>query len=569
MQSGPVQVKWYFGDGDSSTASSVVHNYQTHGVYFPQLITESDNGCLDTMDGRVEVYAMPVATFALSDTALCYKDHSISVFNNASIAEGQMTYRWDFGDGIQKDTNEYEVKHAYAQYGKYRITFTATSEKACADTSDKEVEIYESPVAQFQLPDSLQCLRSNAFSFNSDTKMQSGPVQVKWYFGDGNSSTASSVVHSYQTHGVYFPQLVTESNKGCLDTMDGRVEVYAMPVAGFTVNASQQCLRDNRFEFGNASSIPVGSFQNQWSFGDGALDDVFEPIHVYDDHGAYDVQLIVTSDKGCADSVMQPMLVFEMPIADFQVDTACKGEDNVFRSAVYWPLNEAGTYQWFIGNSSYNDSVVRHQFPNSGAYPAMLIVKTINGCLDTAEKLNAAVVWPHTIIEFAMERALDSLKWVKYEIQDQSQGFEPFSYEWTFSDGQVFREEGFNVLIGDTGKVVLRIQITDDKGCRVDSMIEFVNYPVNTAFIPGAFTPNKDGLNDVFKITGLYYLKAFELKIFDRWGELLFASDNVENGWDGTFMGKPVQNGVYIYTLYYKNLEYKKKFHKGIISVIR
>ena len=77
--------------------------------------------------------------------------------------------------------------------------------------------------------------------------------------------------------------------------------------------------------------------------------------------------------------------------------------------------------------------------------------------------------------------------------------------------------------------------------------IEFQRCPSPDVYIPNAFTPNGDGLNDFFKIETIAEFKEFKMYIYDRWGELLFESDDKNYGWDGTYKGKPVQKGVYVY----------------------
>jgi gliding motility-associated-like protein len=70
-------------------------------------------------------------------------------------------------------------------------------------------------------------------------------------------------------------------------------------------------------------------------------------------------------------------------------------------------------------------------------------------------------------------------------------------------------------------------------------------------FVPTAFTPNRDRKNDLFKILGTEIVSSLHLKIFNRWGELVFETRDKANGWDGTYRGKYAPNGTYIYLLEY------------------
>ncbi len=89
-----------------------------------------------------------------------------------------------------------------------------------------------------------------------------------------------------------------------------------------------------------------------------------------------------------------------------------------------------------------------------------------------------------------------------------------------------------------------------------------------TFFKPNAFSPNADGINDVFFPKGDGFDK-YHLSIFDRWGNELFASDNPSIAWDGTFEGKPVQSGVYNYKIWVEKQGYDARKYIGQVTVLR
>src|SRR5690606_30422662 len=87
--------------------------------------------------------------------------------------------------------------------------------------------------------------------------------------------------------------------------------------------------------------------------------------------------------------------------------------------------------------------------------------------------------------------------------------------------------------------------------------------------IPNAFSPNSDGLNDVFNINGPH-ISNVRLEIYNRWRELLFISnDGINNGWDGTFMGESCQENIYVYVVKYNNKEGYDRLAKGTIHLMR
>jgi gliding motility-associated-like protein len=118
---------------------------------------------------------------------------------------------------------------------------------------------------------------------------------------------------------------------------------------------------------------------------------------------------------------------------------------------------------------------------------------------------------------------------------------------------------------------VMLIAYSDNQAC-ADTMIKDITVipeKDKEFFAPGSFSPNGDGLNEIFIITGVgIYDVTFE--IYDRWGELLFTShDGTKIGWDGTYRGNPVPEGIYVYIIKYKNIQNHIKNSKGTIHLMR
>jgi gliding motility-associated-like protein len=87
-------------------------------------------------------------------------------------------------------------------------------------------------------------------------------------------------------------------------------------------------------------------------------------------------------------------------------------------------------------------------------------------------------------------------------------------------------------------------------------------------YVPNAFSPNGDGINDLFQVftTGV---KVFNLKVFDRWGELVYESDNLGSGWNGKYKGTLMEPGVYVYLVNVTFLDFTTKAVKGSLMLVR
>lgn len=109
----------------------------------------------------------------------------------------------------------------------------------------------------------------------------------------------------------------------------------------------------------------------------------------------------------------------------------------------------------------------------------------------------------------------------------------------------------------------------NNEGCRAEDNV-LVEVLYDTQFwIPNAFTPNADDNNDVFMVYGKN-IKTLDMKIFNRWGELIFGSDNPEIGWDGTYKGAMQAPGVYIYIVNATFInDSPAKIQKGSIMLLK
>ena len=115
------------------------------------------------------------------------------------------------------------------------------------------------------------------------------------------------------------------------------------------------------------------------------------------------------------------------------------------------------------------------------------------------------------------------------------------------------------------------ITATDNFGCQRTFTVNVVEQKCSDCelYIPSAFTPNGDGLNDMFKATSYCNFSNFDLQIFNRWGEKIFESSNSNTGWDGTYLGSKMLSGVYVYFVSYSTASHTSKTAKGTVALIR
>ncbi len=248
--------------------------------------------------------------------------------------------------------------------------------------------IMPSPLSNFTVQSNgvpvLGICAGSTFDFvNSSTIM--APYSIAswlWDFGDGNTSTAQSPSYTYTAPGTYTVTLAATSDSGCVNNFTQVVTVAPFPVPAFTV--VDEC-ENVLSTFIDGTTLGAGVISSwQWNFGDGTTSTLQNPTHQYTAFGPYTVQLIVTSNLGCVDSISTTTNIFEVPVANFTPTGACE-----FDPATFVDLStiSAGalTWEWDFGDMSGTSLLQSpsYNYGSSGTFQVELIVESINGCRDS------------------------------------------------------------------------------------------------------------------------------------------------------------------------------------------
>ena len=200
----------------------------------------------------------------------------------------------------------------------------------------------------------------------------------------------------------------------------------------------------------------------------------------------------------------------------------------------------------------------------NGNYSVTLTVQNADGCEIT--RTNTIEVFKNPEADFSYSPEDIYISQPEVFFNDLSIG-NVVGWDWTLGDGESSNAQNPVHNYTDGGTYTVTLYIEDDNGC-VDSTEQLVTVKDELLlFIPTAFTPNGDGVNDVFRLSGLGIVNA-NVKIYNRWGEKLIDEDNF-SGWDGTYMGEPAQTGVYIYTVTIMDTRGKRTYKKGEIHLVR
>jgi len=281
-----------------------------------------------------------------------------------------------------------QTTYQVTQSGSYYATvfsFVGCSSK----TPVKVITVHDNPVAGFSVTSAGgQCFNNNQFVFSNTSTISSGTMQYNWDFGDGNTSTATNVNHNYTQTGTYRIRLLVTSDNGCVDSFFRTVNVYPNASVSFSVDKNAQCFAGNKFTFTNSTTVEAGAvLQYYWTMGDGNTSTASDVTYSYIFPGVYTVKLLVTTDKGCADSISNDVTVYPSPVAGFTVNSAqqCFGGNDFALTNTTTVL--AGTLQYFWNFGDGNTAAgmnVNHSYAGSGDYRIKMLATSDNGgCADS------------------------------------------------------------------------------------------------------------------------------------------------------------------------------------------
>jgi len=372
--------------------------------------------------------------------------------------------------------------------------------------------------------------------------------------------------HEWRNHALIntvkreFQFVVTNCSKAVvadIPILTDQPNVYLIDCMDYTIN------------FLNTST---GGFAYNWYFGDIVSSDTstdFQPTYTYHDTGSFLVRLIVNKGSTCPDSIARIVKVYPKFTSDFKVSgVQCPGSPLQFTdltSATYKPIN-FWEYRFGDGDTAFQANPI-HTYNQGGNYYVTFISTNTKGCSDTAVK--------EILVERFKPFAGDDTVIVQNEyINFDASGGNKFY--WTAGNDVthigILNNDTIGNPIGtfnDTGKFQLNLHVVSPLGCIGDTTIRIQVVPYAEFFMPTAFTPNGDGLNDYFHPIHAGYRSLTNFRIYDRWGELVFDTHDWLPGWDGKKGSALLPMGVYFWEITTINRYGKEESFKGDVTLIR
>jgi gliding motility-associated-like protein len=569
---------WDFGvlgtNTDVSSAFQPSFTYPGDGTYTAMLVVNPGWPCTDTAYMEIIVNNELQVSWD-SDDSLCIFGNSFD-FVATSSGEPTTIYTWDFGaNATPTGATGINVNGVNFSTGGYHpVTVTAVDDLCIGEFIDS-IYIFPEPIAEIILPPDFEC---DGLTIDFGNNSQNS-ITYDWDFGvvgiGTDVSTDFEPTYTFPGPGTYTITLVSSSSPGCAATATETITLNEPLVVSFTSEDSL-CITTNSFNFdGTVSGPPTSIFT--WDFGPNASisnsNDIDVPNVVFDTTGAILITLTGTFED-CIESITQEIYIFSSPIIDFDI---APGLQCAPFNAQFIDLSSAETtiyYNWDFGDGSTSTlQNPSHLYNNVGNYPVTLSINTLAGCIETLTLTQDDLVnvRPRPVAGFSVDPDYTDICHSVIQFTDQSSGGNDWFY-W-YDDGTFFSkgpQSPFHTYVTPGSHYPTQV-VTNEYGCK-DTASSYLYIEPFTIYAPNTFTPDGDAFNNTFLPIVYLPVERWELQIFNRWGELVFETDDVDEAWDGTTQnGRMSQDGTYIWKLVYVSCEplNPEQLATGHITLVR
>jgi len=545
--------------------------------------TASTAGYTDNQSIKnVVVYTEMPPSFAGNPTAICPGD-TISL---GGTVDSTYAYSWFPSTGLNDTSSSAPLLHlsndsANSQVHTYYVKTAFTSNPGCASLDSVAIKIYPKPKINFINPEICLHDALAQFTDSSYTKDNSTlPFIYNWNFGDPNAqpsnpntSSLQNPAHHYSAEGNYMVGLEVTNSKGCTDSIAKIFTVNgAVPKSVFDVTGASGLCSNRSVQLTNQSSVDFGTITKVelfWgdSSGISTMDETPYPgkeyYHNYppaltSTDSAFTIKMVAFSGISCQDEVSEQIKVLRAPQIQYAPIAAVCDNSSPFSITPYATVPDLQGSFSYLGTAVSPNGLFNPKQAGAGNATVFYQFIATNNCMDSGSQ-------QITIVPSPKVNAGTDLYLLKNEtgqIQATATG-NNLQYSWYPS---IYLNNGtiLQPSVTPLDNVTYTLTVTGTGGCMDSSTVSVKILPEPQ--IPNAFTPNNDGLNDTWGIPYLNLYARCDVKIFNRYGQLIFHSQGYHQPWDGTFKGEPMPVGAYVYIIDTKR---QKKLYTGIVTLIR
>lgn len=542
---------WDFGvnflTNDTSNIHSPTYTFPSYGTYTVSLIVYNTayGFCKDSTKKVINVNPLLQPTLQPTYSS-CFKSNNFN-FNVGGSFHPSATFNWNF-------TSNYNSPNIFSNNTTAHFTTDSTKQISvivnqfgCKDTLTAIVS-FTNPIANIYTGN-LNCNEKKLSFLNTCNNANT----FFWNFGDLTTSTDTSSQispqYTYPNYGNYTVTIIAK-NGICIDSTKQQINVFPKLQLNWINNIETQCLKNNSFNF-NPTGVWGSNATFNWFFYNqpSAITSTLQnPTNIeFTNSGVHLIKYSV-SENGCIKNAQGVIRINPNPIAKTILsDTiGCEPHTIKFKS-IADSLHPIQNY-WTINNNQFTDTTINYTFNNAGLYSYNLVVRDSNNCTDTLSKINQIHVNPKPKAKSFTNPYYASILDPRITFIDSTQLTHITSYN--FGDGSTSTQTNTIHNYQSTGEFNYSLIASTQYGCADTAQGIIYIDDIGNNYVPNIFTPNGDNSNDNFFIKGKN-ITSSSMKIFNRWGTLVFDTDNALIGWNGinTTNNTTAVDGVYFYII--------------------
>jgi gliding motility-associated-like protein len=514
--------------------------------------TVDANGCVIAQPTTITQPAPLTAAIASSQNVSCNGGNNGSAGVNVNGGTSPYNYSWN--------TSPPQFTPTAVSMTSGNYTVTVTDANGCATVSTIAIT-QPTPVTVLAFSNDTICPGQPAIVAAGGSG-GTGPYTYNWNNNLGTNSTYTVYPTTLTTYIVN----AIDANGCASPTASITIDVYQFSPANLTMTGNASLCAGTPTTIGASVVGNTGSLTWVWT------------NQTWNNGGPFTVQptanttyqVTVTNQCGVVVTGSVAVVVHPIPVIALQPQSSSGCDKAPLTFTDNDPNNAGCTYSWNFGdNFTGTGNSITHNYLGNGNYNVSVTLISPYGCTGTGNTTANITVYDSPTADFTSSSHEMTELEPTFEFANECSG-NTIGWQWDFGDNTTDNIPSPSHTYATTGTYNVRLIATSNGGCSDTTLQDVIVDPEFTIYIPNAFTPNEDGKNDVFYAFG-NEITEFHMMMFDRWGEMIFESNDINTGWDGKANngGDVSQQGVYVYKIELKDFRGKSHHFTGSVTLLK